>query len=52
MDDQIEPRRSPRPRRKSAVIEAFGENTSTTHNGNAAEAACHDHQTNGAPRER
>jgi hypothetical protein len=31
MDDQIEPRRSPRPRRQSAVIEALGENTSTTH---------------------
>ena len=30
MDDHIEPRRSPRPRRQSAVIEAFGENTATT----------------------
>ena len=44
MDDQIEPRRSPRPRRQSAVIEALGENTSTAQNSIAAETARHDHQ--------
>ena len=52
MDDHIEPRRSPRPRRQSAVIEAFGENTATTHNSNAAEAARDDHQANRPPRQR
>ena len=50
MDDQIEPGRSPRPRRQSAVIEALGENTSTAHNSIAAEAARHDHQANRPPR--
>jgi hypothetical protein len=29
MDDKIEPRRSPCPRRQSAIIEALGENAST-----------------------
>jgi hypothetical protein len=52
MDDQIELRRSPRPRRQSAVIETLGENTSTAHNSNAAEAARHDHQANRPPRQR
>jgi hypothetical protein len=52
MDDQIEPRRSPRPRRQSAVIEALGENTSTTQNSVAAEAARHDHKPNRPPRQR
>ena len=52
MDDQIEPRRSPRLRRQSAVIEALGENTSTAHNSNAAEAARHEHQANRPPRQR
>jgi len=52
MDDQIEPRRSPRPRRQSAVIEALGENTSTAQNRVAAEAARHDHKPNLPPRQR
>jgi hypothetical protein len=52
MDDQIEPRRSPRPRRQSAVIEALGENTPTAQNSNAAEAARHDHQANLPSRQR
>nr|WP_283843443.1 hypothetical protein [Bradyrhizobium japonicum] len=43
MDDQIEPARSPRPPCQSAVIEALGENTQAAQNGNAAEAARHDH---------
>jgi uncharacterized protein (TIGR00369 family) len=49
MDDQIEPRRSPRPRRHIAVIEALGENTSTAQNSVAAEAARHDHKPNLPP---
>ncbi|MGY3079249.1 hypothetical protein ACVWZZ_005657 [Bradyrhizobium sp. LM6.10] len=49
MDQQIEPRRSPRPRRQSPVIEALGENTSPAHNSDAAEAARHDHQANRPP---
>src|SRR5271167_347890 len=52
MDDQIEPRRSPRPRRQSTVVEALGENTSTAQNRVAAEAAGHDHKPNLPPRER
>jgi hypothetical protein len=52
MDDEIEPPRSPRPRRQSAVIEAFGENTSTAHSSNAAESARHDHQANRPPCQR
>jgi hypothetical protein len=43
MDDQIEPRCSPRPRRQSAVIEALGENTSAAQNSVTAEAARNDH---------
>jgi hypothetical protein len=42
MDDKIEPRRSPHPRRQSAVIEALGENTSIAQNGITAKAARHD----------
>jgi len=52
MDDKIEPRRSPRPRRQSAVIEALGENTSTAQNSVAAEAARRDHKPNLPPRQR
>jgi hypothetical protein len=51
-DDQIEPRRSPRPRRQRAVIEALGENTSTAQNSVAAEAARHDHKPNLPRRQR
>lgn len=52
MDDQIEPRRSPRPRRQSPVLEALGENTSTAQNCIATKAARHDHQANLPPRQR
>jgi hypothetical protein len=43
MDDQIEPRCSPRPWRQSAFIEALGENTSAAQNSVTAEAARNDH---------
>jgi hypothetical protein len=49
MNDQIEPRRSPRPRRQSAVIEALGENTSTAQNCSAAKAARYDHKSDLPP---
>jgi hypothetical protein len=52
VDDQIEPRRSPRPRRQSAVIEALGENTPTAQNCSAAEAARYDHKPDLPPRQR
>jgi hypothetical protein len=52
MDDKIESRRSPRPRRQSAVIEALGENTSTAQNSIAAEAARYDRKPNRPPRQR
>ena len=52
MDDKIEPCRPPRPRRKSAVIEAFSENALIAQNSNAAETARHDHEANRPPRQR
>jgi hypothetical protein len=52
VDDKIEPRRSPRPPRQCAVIEAFGENASTAQSSIAAEAARDDHKLNPPPRER
>jgi len=39
MDYKIEPRRSPRPRRQRAVIEALRENKSIAQNSIAAKAA-------------
>jgi hypothetical protein len=51
MDDQIEPRRSPRPRRQSPFLEALGENTSTAQNCIAAKAARHDHKPDLPPRQ-
>jgi len=52
MDEKIEPRRSPRPRRQSPVLEALGENTSTAQNCIAAKAARHDHKPDLPPRQR
>ena len=52
MNDIVEPRGPPRPRRQDAVIEAFGENAPSTQNGAASEAARDNDEPNRPPCQR